>query len=165
MKLGQGALVITNGQIVDGTGTAAIPSGALLVKDGRIAYVGPAAGMPPVPPGTPSIDAKGGTLTNVIDFEKGKLTGLRVVVDGEPTSNTDIGLTFRSVSILRKLRFPRLFGEVNIRLPSRLIRWFASRNGVEEERGMEPYLRLRYVDDTLRMHTTDSGNWFIQTRI
>ena len=111
------------------------------------------------------IDAEGGTLTNVIDFEKGKLTGLRVVVDGEPTSNTDIGLTFRSVSILRKSRFPRLFGEVNIRLPSRLIRWFASRNGVEEERGMEPYLRLRYVDDTLRMHTTNSGNWFIQTRI
>ena len=119
------------------------------------------------------IDAEEGTLTNVIDFEKGKLTGFRVVVAGEPTSNTDIGLTFRSVEILRESRFPRLFGRVTIRLPSRLIRWFASRNNkVEEEGGGEqrrgmvgPYLRLRYVDDNLRMHTTDSGNWFVQTRI
>ena len=119
------------------------------------------------------VDATEGTLTNVIDFEKGRLTGFRVVVGGEPASGTDIGLTFRSVEILRRSRFPRLFGRVTIRLPSRLIRWFASRNnkvGEEEEeeqrRGMVgPYLRLRYVDDNLRMHTTDSGNWFVQTRI
>ena len=96
------------------------------------------------------VDAERGTLTNVIDFERGKLLGLRVVVEGEPTSNTDIGLTFRSVRILRRSRFPRLFAEVNVRLPSRLIRWLASRNGVDEERGVGPYLRLRYVDDTLR---------------
>jgi hypothetical protein len=105
-----------------------------------------------------------GTL---IDFEKGKLTGFRVVVKGEPTSESDIRLTFRSVKILRKSRFPRLFGEINVRLPSGLIRWSASRNmGEGEERGMAgPYLRLRYVDDNLHMHTTDSGNWFVQTRI
>ena len=111
------------------------------------------------------IDAEEGTLTYVIDFERGKLKGFRVVVVGEPTSGTDIGLTFRSVRIFRKSRFPRLFGQITVRLPSRLIRWFASRNKVEEERGMGPYLRLRYLDDTLRMHTTDSGNWFVQTRI
>ncbi len=103
----------------------------------------------------------------MIDFEKGKLTSFRVVVQGEPTSESDIGLTFRSVKILRKSRFPSLFGEINARLPSGLIRWFASRKKVEgEERGMAGlYLRLRYVDDNLRMHTTDSGNWFVQTRI
>ncbi len=86
----------------------------------------------------------------MIDFEKGK-----------------IGLTFRSVKILRKLRFPRLFGEINVRLPSGLIRWFASRNKLEgEERGIaRPYLGLRYVDDNLHMHTTDSGNWFAHTWI
>jgi hypothetical protein len=105
-----------------------------------------------------------GTL---IDFEKGKLTGFRVVVQGEPTSELDIGLTFRSVKILRKSCFPCLFGEINVRLPSGLIWWFASRNKVEgEEHGMAgPYLRLRYVDDNLPMQTTDSGNWFVQTRI
>ncbi len=94
-----------------------------------------------------------GTL---IDVEKGKLTGFRVVAQGELTSESDIGLTFRCIKILRKLRFPRLFGEINVCLPSRLIRWFASRNKVEgEERGMAgPYLRLRYVDDNLHMHVT-----------
>ena len=62
MKLGQGSLVIRNGQIIDGTGAPAIRAGALLVKDGKIAYVGPEAQMPATAPGTPSIDAKGGTI-------------------------------------------------------------------------------------------------------
>ena len=86
----------------------------------------------------------------MIDFEKGK-----------------IGSTFRSVKILRKSRLPHLFGEINVCLPSGLIRWFASRNKMEgEERKIaRPYLRLRYVDDNLHMLTTDSGNWFVQTRI
>ena len=69
----------------------------------------------------------------MIVFEKGKLTGFRVVVQGKPTLESDIGLTFRCVKILRKLRFPRLFGEINVRLPSGLIRWFTSRNKVEGE--------------------------------
>ncbi len=103
----------------------------------------------------------------MIDFEKGKLTGFRVVVQGEPTSESDIGFTFRSVEILRKSRFPCLFGEINVRLPRGLIRWFVTRKKVEgeERRIAGPYLRLRYVDDNLHMHTTDSGNWFVQTRI
>ncbi|MFN5395710.1 MAG: amidohydrolase family protein, partial [Planctomycetota bacterium] len=62
MKLGQGSLVIRNGQIIDGTGAPAISAGALLVKDGKIAYVGPESQLPATPPGTPSIDAKGGTI-------------------------------------------------------------------------------------------------------
>ncbi|KAL7539199.1 hypothetical protein ACHAXR_011525 [Thalassiosira sp. AJA248-18] len=111
------------------------------------------------------VDAEEGTLTNVVDFEKGKLKGFRVVVEGEPTSSTDIDLSFKAVKILRNSRFPRLFGQLSFRLPSRLIRWLASRNKIEEERGQGPSLRMRYLDDDLRMHTTDSGNWFIQTRL
>jgi hypothetical protein len=111
------------------------------------------------------IDAKEGTLTNVVDFEKGKLKGFRVVVAGEPTSITDIDLSFKAVKIFRQSRFPRLFGQFTIRLPSRLIRWLASRNKAAEERSKGPYLQLRYLDENLRMHTTDSGNWFIQTRL
>jgi len=118
------------------------------------------------------INAEKGTFTNVITFEKGKLNGFEVVVQGKPLSDTDIGLSFKKVNILRKSRWPRLFGKITILLPSRLIRLFASKskkvdddNGGDSSRRAGPYLRLRYVDDDLRMHTTDSGNWFIQTRL
>ena len=111
------------------------------------------------------IDAEKGTLTNVVDFERGKLKGFRVVVEGEPTSATDIGLSFKAVEILRKSRFPRLFGQLTVRLPTRLIRWLASRKKAKEEKSKGPYLTLRYLDDDLRMHQSDSGNWFIQTRL
>lgn len=120
------------------------------------------------------IDTEKGTLTNVVDFEKGKLKGFRVVVAGTPTSNTDIDLSFKKVKLLRESRFPRLFGEVSIWLPSRLIRWLASRKSegtaVDNDEGSNskrsgPYLQLRYLDDDFRMHTTDSGNWFIQSRL
>lgn len=110
------------------------------------------------------IDAEKGTFTNVVDFEKGKLRGFRVVVNGKPLSNTDIQLAFKSVKLLRESRLPWLFGEITIRLPSRLIRWLAARNRPEEERNA-PYLTLRYLDDDLRIHTTDSNNWFVQSRI
>jgi len=110
------------------------------------------------------IDAEKGTFTNVVDFEKGKLLGFRVVVGGKPLSNTDIQLAFKSVKLLRKSRFPRLFGEITIRLPSRLIRWLATRNRPQDERNA-PYLSLKYLDEDLRIHTTDSNNWFIQSRI
>ena len=120
------------------------------------------------------IDTEKGTFTNAIQFEKGKLNGFEVVVQGEPLSDTDIGLSFKKVNILRKSRFTKLFGKITIRLPSRLIRLLASKNKKVEDNSSTgeggsirrgPYLRLRYVDDDLRMHTTDSGNWFIQTRL
>lgn len=111
------------------------------------------------------VDAQEGTLTNIVDFERGTLKGFRVIVAGDPFSATDIGLSFRAVKILRESRFPRLFGQFTVRLPTRLIRWLASRNKSGEEKNKGPYLQLRYLDEDLRMHITDSGNWFIQTRL
>ena len=106
------------------------------------------------------IDCTEGTLTNVIDFERGKLDGFRVVVGGEAVSENEIDLTFRKVEILRKSRFPKLFGKVSIKLPSKLIRRLSTD---KDKRG--PYLALLYLDDDLRIHQSGTGNLFIQSRI
>ena len=39
-----------------------MPDAAVVIRDGRIAYAGPAAGAPPVPPDARRIDARGGTI-------------------------------------------------------------------------------------------------------
>ena len=62
MKTATGTTLITNGQIIDGTGAPPIPDAALVVKDDRIAYAGPAAGAPQVPAEARRIDAQGGTI-------------------------------------------------------------------------------------------------------
>jgi imidazolonepropionase-like amidohydrolase len=62
MKTAEGVSILTNGRLVDGTGSAPIPDAAVVVKDGRIAYAGPAAVAPEVPPDARRIDARGGTI-------------------------------------------------------------------------------------------------------
>jgi imidazolonepropionase-like amidohydrolase len=62
MKTAAGVTLIANGQLVDGTGAAAVPDAAVVVRDGRVAYAGPAAGAPEVPPDAGRIDARGGTI-------------------------------------------------------------------------------------------------------
>src|SRR5262249_57273570 len=62
MKTATGWTVIANGQLVDGTGAKPIRDAALVIHDGRIAYAGPAAGAPTVPPQAERIDAQGGTI-------------------------------------------------------------------------------------------------------
>jgi len=62
MKTAQGTSLITNGQLIDGTGRPPVPDATVVVTDGRIAYAGPAAGAPEVPPDAFRIDAKGGTI-------------------------------------------------------------------------------------------------------
>jgi len=62
MKTAIGTTLITNGQLIDGTGRPPVPNAALVVRDGRIAYAGPAADAPVLPPGTEKIDARGGTI-------------------------------------------------------------------------------------------------------
>jgi imidazolonepropionase-like amidohydrolase len=62
MKLASGTTIIDNGQLFDGTGAPPAPNAAVVIRDGRIAYAGPAAGAPPVEPAATHIDARGGTI-------------------------------------------------------------------------------------------------------
>ncbi len=62
MRLAAGTTLIRNGQVVDGTGAAPIPAGAVLIKDGRIAFVGTVAQLPPLPSDVSTLDARGGTI-------------------------------------------------------------------------------------------------------
>ncbi|HUR47072.1 MAG TPA: amidohydrolase family protein [Candidatus Saccharimonadales bacterium] len=62
MKTAQGTTIIRNGQLVDGTGAAPVPNAALILRDGKILYVGPAGAAPGVPADALQIDARGGTI-------------------------------------------------------------------------------------------------------
>ena len=62
MKTALGTTRIDGGQLIDGTGAAPIAGAAVVIRDGRIAYAGPAAGAPPVGPDAAHIDARGGTI-------------------------------------------------------------------------------------------------------
>lgn len=62
MRTATGTTVIEGGQLVDGTGAQPIASGTVIVTDGRIAYAGPDAGAPAVPPDAARIDARGATI-------------------------------------------------------------------------------------------------------
>src|SRR5688500_11276438 len=62
MKSAQGTTVISNGQLVDGTGAGPVKDAAVVLQDGKIAYAGPTAGAPRVAPDAQRIDAQGGTI-------------------------------------------------------------------------------------------------------
>ena len=62
MKTATGTTLITNGQLIDGTGSPPFATPPLVIDDGRITYAGPAPRRPPVPPDARRIDARGGTI-------------------------------------------------------------------------------------------------------
>ncbi len=62
MRTATGTLVISNGQLIDGTGAAPIPDATLVITGGTIAYAGPAAGAPDTGPEATTLDARGGTI-------------------------------------------------------------------------------------------------------
>lgn len=62
MKNATGTTLITNGQLIDGTGKVPVPNASLVIRDGRIAYAGAAADAPALPPDTERIDARSGTI-------------------------------------------------------------------------------------------------------
>src|SRR6187402_3938894 len=62
MKTATGTTIVSNGQLIDGTGKPPTRDAALFIEDGRITYVGPVAQAPPAPAGAHRIDARGGTI-------------------------------------------------------------------------------------------------------
>jgi len=62
MKLATGTTVISRGQLIDGNGGPPVHDGAVVVKDGKITYAGPATRIPEVPPDARRIDARGGSI-------------------------------------------------------------------------------------------------------
>ena len=62
MKSATGSLVVRNGTLIDGTGRTPVSDAVVHSRDGRITYAGPRLGAPVLPPDTPTIDAKGGTI-------------------------------------------------------------------------------------------------------
>jgi len=112
------------------------------------------------------IDAEAGTLVNVIDFEKGKVKGFRVVINGEALSDNEVGLTFKRIEVFRNSRFPRIFGKLIIPLPSfRFLRSFGWLGSGRKTRSKGAFFELKYIDEDFRMHKTGDGNWFIQQKV
>ncbi len=62
MRTAQGTTIISNGQLVDGTGAAPLADATVVIRDGRIAYAGSAAGAPQSERDAARIDARGGTI-------------------------------------------------------------------------------------------------------
>jgi imidazolonepropionase-like amidohydrolase len=61
MKTAKGNMVITNGQLIDGTGAVPVPDAVVIIRDGRIRYAGPSAGAD-IPPDAWCLDSRGGTI-------------------------------------------------------------------------------------------------------
>lgn len=115
------------------------------------------------------VDATNGTLTNIIEFEKGDVKGFKVVVLGEAESDSRLGLTFRKIIVQRRKKnwlLPVIgWKETStFYLPSfRFLRAFAKLRG--SAAASKAYFELKYIDKDFRMHKTGDGNWFIQSRI
>lgn len=62
MKTATGVTLITNGTLIDGTGSPPVPNAAVMVCDGRIDFAGPARDLPPVEADAKRIDADGGAI-------------------------------------------------------------------------------------------------------
>jgi imidazolonepropionase-like amidohydrolase len=62
MRTAIGTTVIEQGQLIDGTGALPVPDAALVISNGRIAYAGPRAKCPPVPPDATRLSAIGGSI-------------------------------------------------------------------------------------------------------
>lgn len=62
MKTATGTTLITNGQLIDGSGKPSVANAAVVIENGRIAYAGGAIDAPQLPPNTKRIDARGGTI-------------------------------------------------------------------------------------------------------
>lgn len=119
------------------------------------------------------VDADGGWFVNCVDFDnpKSKLQGFRVFVEGDALSEKEMQLSFRKVLLLRRSRFPKLFGRVTIPLPNpkflrtvgRLLARAMGGKPNPSDRGAG--FTLLYLDGDLRIHQTFDGLFFVQKRL
>ena len=112
------------------------------------------------------IDSTAGILTNVIDFEKGNVEGFRVFVEGKAESDDEMALTFKRIIINRRKKFLFFFKTIKIPLPSfKFLRAFAKTASMGRAQAKKAGFKILYIDDEFRMHKTNDGNWFIQTKV
>jgi len=118
---------------------------------------------------TQEVDPVEGTFINIITFDgtKNKVREFRVKINGSPESESEVSLDFRRIILLRRSKFPSLFGKITIPLPRRSVINAIARWGSRGKAKAAPkaLLQMQYLDDTLWVHRTAEGNWFIQTRI
>jgi imidazolonepropionase-like amidohydrolase len=62
MRTATGWTVVTNGQLIDGTGKPPVADAAVVIHEGRVVYAGRSGGAPQVSPDAARIDARGGTI-------------------------------------------------------------------------------------------------------
>jgi imidazolonepropionase-like amidohydrolase len=62
MRIATGITRISNGALIDGTGSSPTRDAVVVVDGGRISYAGPAIGAPPLATDVHEIDARGGTI-------------------------------------------------------------------------------------------------------
>lgn len=110
-------------------------------------------------------NATSGFFLNQIAFpdNPGKVEGFTVFVKGTPMSDHRMALTFARVEVDRKSRAPRLFGKLTFWLPNLLpiVNFFKRK----DEHLSPPFFDVMYLDEDLRIHKTDQGNYFVQTRL
>jgi len=119
------------------------------------------------------LDSAEGWFVNCVNFSnpESKLKGFRVFVEGQALSDTEMQLLFRKVKLLRRSRFPKLFGVITIPLPPpgllrSIGRFFARAMGGKvnpSDRGAG-FTQL-YLDSNLRAHETFDGLFFVQKRL
>ena len=81
-------VVLRAPRLLDGTGAPAVPDAALLLSGGRVAYAGPAAGLPPDADQAPSLNFPGSTLLpGLVDVH------VHLVASGGPDLAADVPKT------------------------------------------------------------------------
>lgn len=112
------------------------------------------------------INATNGTLTNVIDFEEGNVEGFRVVVEGTAETDTYMALNFKKIIIKRRKKLFNKFETINVPLPPfSVLRAFAKLASMGRANAKQAGFEIKYLDENFRMHKTNDGNWFVQTRL
>lgn len=103
-----------------------------------------------------------GTITNIIQSTykstHSPISTIRVTVKGNALNDNRLQLSFQTVNIERP--DARLFKRFSFPFPQ-----LPFLNLIGRKKDIGPYFDLYYLDDDLRIHKTDRGDFFVQTRV